>query len=402
MSLFVLCSISSGQESTPGALLLKETDRVISGKIVQRGEFYEVEIATDSKVFIPLNKVAHFGKSLEDLYQTKRLAISQWSVGDHFQLSRWCMVNDLLDHAAEHYSETARRAPSHPRVKQLASELADRISRDAEFRIFAGLPPLADPAQTRATKPNNSSPVVTASTFESGGGNHPEITRRFVERVQPILMNRCSQAACHGGQSSSRMRLLEPYHRANTRTASENLTNVLEQISLSTHALSPLEQYATRPHGTQTSPAIALTETGLLTEIRNWIDFVRNPVVTAVVSDHSLMQQAVRTAEQTRLQPYAPAVALIPVEPGTSQLRQVPLGNTVQNPENPEFPLGTFPLGTQPPSVSELDALETQLKMTLGELPSDKATNPLQSPATSDPFDPAEFNRKSRQNIEQP
>lgn len=408
MSLLALCGPSVGQEPTYGTLLLKESDRVISGKIAHRGEFYEVEIATDSRVFIPANKVAQVGKSLEDLYQTKRLAISQWSVGDHFQLARWCMVNDLLEHAAEHYSETSRRAPSHPRVKQLGVELADRISRNTEFRAFAGLPPLAGAASAQTAQAAPSNLVVTASTFEASGGNHPEIGRRFVEHVQPILMNRCSQAACHGAQSSSRLRLLDPYRRASPRTSSENLTNVLEQITHNSGLQTPLEHFATTPHGTQTSPAISLTETALLTELHNWIDFVRNPVVSAVVSsDHSTRPSALRSAAPPRFQPHAPAVALIPVEPGTSQLRQVPLGDGEQSPGKvlalpAAFPLGTFPLGTQPPSTSELDVLERQLKITLGELPADQGSSTLPNNSTLDPFDPAEFNRQSRSNSSQP
>ncbi len=404
-------STTSGQESTYNALLLKDTDRVIVGRIAQRGDFYEVELAVDSKISIPTGKVAALGKSVEELYHTKRRSISQWSVGDHYQLTRWCLVNNLLSQATEHYAETAKRAPDHARVKQLAVELADRLARDVEFREFMGLPPLASaPPPSVAPYGANASAaaaVVTASAYDSSVAKHPEIARRFIERVQPILMNRCSQSACHGAHSANKLRLLEPYSKTNARTSTENLASVLGQISHRQNELSPLVHFATQPHGTQKAPAIAVTESQLLAELHNWIEFARNPVVSAVVSDQPWMQQPVRTAEQTRLQPYENAVALVPVQPGTSQLRQVPLSpNTdgkipVGTQVPPQIPLGTFPLGTQPPTTPELDALEKQLKQDLGELPS-TAGSPSsgQSSVTTDPFDPAEFNRKSQQGTE--
>ncbi len=394
-----------GQEFGNGVLLLKETDRVMAGIISERGEYYEIELAPDSRVSIPKQNVAHVAGSLEELYQAKRRSNGRWNAGDHYQLTRWCLLNNLLEHAAEHYAETAKRSPDHPRVRQLGVELQERMLQDESFRQYLGLSPTTSPTATTFSN-SDSRPtvlaellekpiVVTTSTIESkvtaGEVNvHPEITRRFTERVQPILLNRCSQAACHGAQSSNALLLTPPYSSAASRITSENLASVLKQVSTNPSHVSPLIQRATQAHGIQPAPAIAMSETRLLQEMESWIAFVRNPVVSAVVTNSVPLGSQVRTAEQFRLEPYATAVTLIPVDPGASQLRAVPRDavSTTQVGSEAHFPSSVFPVGSQPPSPAEIDALDAQLKAALGELP------PPTSASSDDPFDPAEFNRR--------
>jgi hypothetical protein len=310
-----------------------------------KGEFYEVEIAPNSRISIPLKNVSHLGGSLEELYQAKRRTISRWSIGDHFQLTRWCLVNDLLPRAAEHYAIIVAQAPDHPRVKQLGIELQERLLRDEKFRAFLGMnspPPIAKhPADTHSVSSPNSTlvpasqaavstasasapGVVQASNTQLAGIQHPEIARQFTERVQPILLNRCSQAACHGAQSSTTFRLAPPYGSGAARLTAENLSSVLKLISLNPNEVSLLTHYATQPHGIQPAPAIALNENKLIQELESWIALVRNPVVLAVGSNSSGPGSQVRTAEQLNFEPFSAAVTLIPVDPATVPLRQVP------------------------------------------------------------------------------
>lgn len=421
---------SLGQEFGQGAVLLKETDRVLTGRILQRADFCEIEIAPNSRVSIPNDRVAHVAGSLQELYQFKRSKMSQNSIGDHFQLTRWCLSNGLLPQAAEHFSVVAQRNPNHPRVKQLGVELEEQLLRDEAFRKYLGMAPLT-PAATVTTPSRivsknaaTSAAVVTASTFEGGSAGypeagHPEVVQRFTQRVEPILLSRCSQAACHGVRSTNALRLLEPFGRTHARTTSDNLVSVLQQIDGATSAvaagdgaagaveagegaavgLSPLLQYATRAHGTQPAPAIPFTETRLVQELQGWIDFVHNPVVAAVATGPSFDRNSVGTPEQTGSAagtiPFEfLGTGLNPVVPGGAPLRPVPRvddrspagSSQVPTP----FPASGFPVGTLPPSQAELDALDAQLKAALGEkAPANDGSPPL------DPFDPREFNRKT-------
>ncbi len=397
-----------GQDLVSGALLLKETDRVMTGRISQRAEFYEVEIGPDARVSIPKQHVAQVAGSLEELYQIKRRGITQSSVGDHYQLAQWCLLNNLLAHAAEHYTETAQSSPDHPRVRQLGLAIQERMLQDENFRRYLGMEPIASPAhtvQTASANPPSASVAPTAvapavvTTNTSGLGivetnisSHPEIARRFNERVQPILLNRCSQAACHGAQSKNALRLTSPYASAASRITSENLASVLKQVSATPNQISPLMHFATNAHGIQPAPAIAQAERKLIQELENWTAFVQNPVITAVVSDASPLGSRVRMAEQFKLEPYATEITLIPVNPGAAQLRVVPRDSltTPNQAASIPFPASAFPPGTQPPAAVEIEALDAQLRTVLGEPPAGTANS------QADPFDPAEFNRQIR------
>lgn len=383
-------AIAGGQEIGQRVVLLKETDRVLSGRVLQRAGFYEVEIGPNSRVSIPTEKVAQVADSLKDLYQTKRAGISPTSIGDHFQLTRWCLLNGLLPQAAEHYAIVARGNANHPRVKQLGVELEEQMLQDQGFRDYLGLEPLPQPgvdtgvaAETKSAPKDPS--VVTASTFEARSALHPEIARHFATRVEPILLNRCSQAACHGVQGTSSLRLLEPYGRTHAQTAAENLTSVLKQVPSDPNQIAPLLHFATSAHGTQRTPAIEVSDAKLIQELQDWIGFVRNPVVSAV-----------GTAGNSYGNP-----GLKPVGPGGASLRRVPQaassgnsaiaaksGQPTDRQEIP-FPATGFPVGVQPPSLDELDVLDAQLQEILGEARTGGAAG------AEDPFDPAEFNRKA-------
>ncbi len=403
--------LAAAQVPVPSVLLLKDTERVISGNVQQRGEFYEVEIASNSKISIPKSKVAHIGGSLEELYLFKRQAISHWSVGDHYQLTQWCLANNLLVQATEHYSAAAERAPGHPRILQLATELERRMLRDPDFRAYLGMPPEVSDTELAKSSPANttstaSDSVVTASTTSTASAQSaapPQVARQFMERVQPILINRCSQSACHGAQSANHLRLIEPYPKAHARITSDNLASVMRHVSISSKEVSPLLRFATTPHGLQTTAAIAPTDNQLVTELQSWIDFAQNPVVAAVVTDQTRLQHQVRSADQRQFVPFQPAVMLVPVEPGQTQLRQVPQRHGVLESAGTlgVEPTG-FPEGQPPPTLSELDALDFQLSAALGSVPTSaattaKATTSPPAAASFDPFDPAEFNRKSQQ-----
>lgn len=380
-----------------GAVLPKSSQGLNTGGIEKRGDFYVVQIAEQSSASIPIDQVRYVGQSLEDLYRFKVAATKRWEVGDHYQMTSWCLRNGMVDHATQHYQEVARQAGDHPRVKQLALQLEKQMLEEPDFRKFLGLVPLEKEAATSRvlasgeTSGDATSPVTTASSYLSDVALQPEIAARYSQKVQPILMNRCSQAACHGAQSQNALRLLEPYGQQYARISSENLKSVLGQIDSQPDQLSRLITYATKAHGIQRSAAIALTETQLLSELRNWIEFVHNPVVTAVATGPDGNAGALQRAQAREFVPYSPAVRLVPVTPGQSDLRQVP-----RNGGESQFPAGGVP------SSSEIDELDRQLRSMLGEAPRNApSANPnAASPtkptnAAKDPFDPEEFNRQA-------
>jgi hypothetical protein len=368
--------VSMGQRH----VLLKKTDRIMTGFVRPVGNYVEIEIADHSRVSVPNDQVAYIGETVEDIYQFKKRSVSRWAVGDHFQLTRWCIQNDLLSYAVEHYLEVHRQAPQNESVRRLGTELEQKILADDKFRLFAGLPPIpsvtstAPGASTASATPAKPS-EVTAASHSTAEGNNPEIALRFNDRVQPILINRCSQAACHGVSSNNNLRLIEPSGKSFTRISSENLRQVLKQLEHDENNVPKLIKYATQAHGLQRAPSLTAVEVGLLDELKRWIKFVENPVVSAVATQNGQTTGATLAGATQNLNPNA-LNALTPVVPGQSSLRSVPKAGEASE----------FPTGDSRPSATEIDALEAQLDRIL-------STRTANSPS-GDPFDPAEFNRQ--------
>ncbi|MFN3190504.1 MAG: hypothetical protein ACE361_08270 [Aureliella sp.] len=398
-----------------GAVLLKASQRVIEGRVVPSGDAVTVHMSEDAKVQLPLESIEHIGADKRAIYdfKAKRKDTSQWRAGDDFKLTRWCLSNGLFLEATEHYQRVAKLNGDHPRVKQLALELRSKLLSDPGFRAHLGMPPEENVTQSMTARASSgeagqtkgANPVRPAGVDFSVTTMHPEIAGHFSRRIQPILMNRCSQAACHGGQSANGLRILEPYRSAYERVTTENLRSVLGQVSSGPEALSPLLTYATTAHGIQRQAAISVTETQLLKELTTWVRFVQNPVTTAGVlpmSGQQAMTANVITPEAQVMVPYQNAVRLVPVQPGSSGLRPVPgvpVGNAVAQPNPSQIGPTQEPFpGQDRPLQSEIDELDRQLRQILGEPPAGAATEATSSPVPvsnqADPFDPQVFNRQ--------
>ncbi len=365
-----------------GALLLKN-DRVLLGRVERQGDIFLVRIADSSQVSIPKEQAQYLGRDINDLYAYKRQTMVNPNPGDHFKLTRWCMSNNLLDKAVFHYQVVAKDDGTHPKVKQLAVELKSHLLAVPEFRAYLGLPVhenrvgLARSAVPTNVGTSGAENVVTAS-HPLENPPHPLVVKRFGDRVQPILINRCSQAACHGGQSNNALRLIEPSSRLYAQTSASNLESVLALARADDDDVVPLIAFATQAHGLQRQPGIAVTETQLVAELQTWVELVHNPVVSAVAS-----------APTPGLRPMASG--LVPVGRDTEQLKMVPRGD----PNVANIP---FPQGSAPPTIAELDALERQFNQTQpsngASLNAPSSSTPPQVTPSRDPFDPTEFNRR--------
>lgn len=482
--LLVLASLSSthawgqspqGKTTDPGGAVLLTNDRTIEGTVEELAGFYRITVGTNSTVSIPREQVRYVARDIGGLYRLKSDAIPRWEIGDHFQMARWCMLNGLLPEAVKHYRVVQKKQPDHRSVRQLAVELESKLLEIPEFRQHLGLAPAtnmtagnADSQQATSqesvpsatgqnlTGRNSTTEIATTNIATTRGTTsppgvssasattasvdlentvmHPEVAARFTQRVQPILLNRCSQSACHGGQSDNAFRVIEPYRAAYERQTDQNLKSVLNQVSRNPSRLSALLRYATTAHGIQKQAGISVTETELLAELTQWIRMVQQPVQTAIAHSNSASQVHHAVGQGI------PARSLVPVQPGLSGLKPVPrMGNHAA--AIPDSATGEFP-GGDVPGENEIDRLEDQLRVLLGEPPRVKPAHtppgippasgsgqsipaipasasapangsaavpdagqapaslqntPIDNgPSTQDPFDPNEFNRQSR------
>ncbi|GAB5404355.1 MAG: hypothetical protein Aurels2KO_25860 [Aureliella sp.] len=395
---FVLIQSGSGNETVQECRISRENGG------------YSLEIKENSRIWLPQERVLCVATSMEELYKFRKQRIAAWKSGDHLQMGRWCLRYGLIDEASNHYLAIPAHLRSHTSVAQFGQAVKSRMLSDNQFRQYLGLGPIAatNTRQVAASSANSTnqsadSSVVTASAQESTLDISPEAKARFYSRVQPILKNRCSQAACHGFRGKSDFRLYEPYGQAFNRISESNLIAAAKHAASKPGSETPaLIEYATSVHGVQRSPGIKPNETQLIEELAIWCRLIASPVVSADARSIDAGRRGVMSAVGTQPQKVTmPTGAtqptpLQPVGPGQSELRSVPRGPSAVQPEasSPEQPATNtnFPRGTQPPDMSEIDQLDRELKRILGEA----ERVPAGDQRVNDPFDATKFNNLPR------
>ncbi|MEM7558445.1 MAG: hypothetical protein AAF394_04925 [Planctomycetota bacterium] len=384
----------SNSATYSAAVLLKKTDRVLSGIVEPRGESIRIAIAENSSVTLPLSQVQHIAPDLGGLYQFKLKKIHLGYHGDHYLLAKWCLANSLLSEAADHYQAAKKLKPNSPHVQRLAVDLKNKMLAEPAFRQYLGLPPITSIAAAKTAESKTSSmskegpseATVRTVSYESLVAN-PVVAAQFAQHIQPILMNRCSQAACHGYASKNDFKLLELSRKDHRQLTEKNMKSVLRFVAADDSMNSALLELATKAHGIQPRPGIEAREKELVSVLENWVKFVQNPVSSAVARNENPSNQ-VRTLGSVP-QPLLANSQLVPVQPGASGLKPVPQVNAS------EFPGGDVPL------MNEIDALDRQLRQILGEAPRLQPGNttpakPTPNRSSKDAFDPNEFNRQSK------
>lgn len=363
--------------------VLLNNDRCLMGRIELVGDRYLVQKTAGNQVVIPRDQVQFVGNSRQELYRFKlnRLPLHP-RPGDHFQLAQWCNSVQLLAEAGQHYLKVTQTHPpaTSPAVKRLGIEIKEAMLQQPEFRSHLGMAPLTRTAtaSTQSSSNLSHSPSVQPASSLSNALLSNKVQNRFSEQIQHVLTNRCGAASCHGQAASNPLRLLDVASMHAARDTDANLRSVLPYINHvagdSVHP--PLLDYAIRPHGGSSVPAIDPREAVLIEALVGWIQFVQNPVTTA---------EATSSLQSPKLQPVPDGAQ--PLRAVPSQVQQHPFAanqsSTFATATDWQSPVD-FPVGTDRPTAQEIDALDELVSRQSGVR---AAGNP------DDPFDPAEFHR---------
>ncbi len=183
---------------------------------------------------------------------------------DYLKLADWCQRNGLVAESAAAIAEAKRLAPSHPMIGLIERRL-----------IMAQNPVVAPP------------PSVSAAAGEVSGsdldrlirGMPPGTVETFTDVVQPLLMNNCTTAGCHGPSSTNQFSLLRaPTGRAaSRRLTQQNLYRVLRWVNRDDPADSPLVTVPAKPHGSAAAPIFASHRASHYQQIVDWVYRVSRP-----------------------------------------------------------------------------------------------------------------------------
>lgn len=195
----------------PPQLLVLFDGRVLRGRISDRPGGYMIEHAAGTEV-IPYEFIRLTAASLDDAYIKQRDGLTKPTAGDHLQLAQWCCEHQLYAQAAEQLTAALKLEPNRSEARALLQKIADASPE----QVGGSVRFIAEP------RPRQHAPT----------GISTETQAEFVRRVQPILINRCGDARCHGSAATNSLKLINVRTgRRQQRLETEaNLAAVLRQI----------------------------------------------------------------------------------------------------------------------------------------------------------------------------
>jgi len=322
---------AAAEPSSPQVIVLR-TGHVMTGEVTETDDSYRVDLPGGGQIMLPRDRVAVVGGSLPDVYQKRLDRSPPQTAGEHLSVAQWCLRNDLLGRAAHHVSAAVKQNPKHPGIRPLQQRLVAATSPRREYT------PTAEEAVA----------TVSFEEIESELAELPTASvNAFAISVQPLLINRCGGGACHGGATKSGFRL----HRSPwgdtmpRRLTLQNLHATVKLVDRERLDHSKLLTVPLAPHGTTKAAIFTKNDSRQLMQLAGWV------------------QGLAATPSTQPLKLLTP-----PDEITTSDLTGLPA--SADQPNTPS---------TNSSAVAPAVHHE-----------------PIGSPSTpSDPFDPAEFHRKS-------
>ncbi|HTI49477.1 MAG TPA: hypothetical protein VL475_00945 [Planctomycetaceae bacterium] len=347
---------SNGAETAarPGILLMRN-GKVVEGRILKSGDDYTVQQPSGGTMFVPGTLVSlHCENVREALLKLRDNARRQNAPGAHCTLARWCITNQLLSEAREELDQALQLDAGCEEARNLLLRLNELLDpqRSAESKKTQA----PDPLQS-APKPQK----FAADDAESLGSLTREQAQQFTRRIQPILINNCAVAGCHGADSETGFRLQRVIPGGDTsRIASErNLAEVLDQLDYKSPRSSPLLSRSRGAHGRHRKPLFAGPRGAEQHEdLRKWVQSVARSTPSRDRRDGSLPQ-------------------------ATDAVEQV---SGIAERETAGKP-------------SRRTAKPAPERNSRGDASPRSATDPFQTRGQSDPFDPTAFNRNSAPRI---
>jgi hypothetical protein len=321
----------------PSQLVVMTDGRILEGVVTRQATGYYVE-RSNGRIVIPFEQVRCVARDLPDAYRQQRETMVDPTAADLIRLAEWCLSYRLYDEARLELNRALRRDGSNETARRMLARLEDML--------LAKSPP-PKPAVTVADG-------LLQPEVEALGGFSRPTAAQFTARIQPLLMNKCGNASCHGAAANNDFRLtpvrLEGLgHRRGTE---QNLALVLKYVDVQQPHQSLLLEKIRKAHGGAAYAALSGAQgNDQQKQIRDW--------VLAVANERRAEEE--RLAQRTRLGK-KPATTAAAVEPA------VALASASETVE------------TQP---SATDEPETVRVAPLSSLP----------PRGSDRFDPAEFNQ---------
>lgn len=386
-------------EVTPqdGVLLLMNGE-VLQGKITPVGDYYYV-VVPNGQLRIRTADVEIYCRSLQEGYQVKRENIRLPSAQEHLNLGQWCVRHGLLDQAERELAEAIALQPDHPLISLLRRRI--EIARQAP-------PPTPSSVPAPSTKEASQQLDAWLRTLPPG------VVENFTQSVQPILLNNCTTAGCHGPAEKNRFALLKPPagQPSTRRLTQRNLANTFQWINAKEPLQSPLLTAPLGPHGTAKTPVFGNPQSEAYQRLVRWVLMASggSAPAAALVKESSAGPQTAFPAPPS-LSPSDPHAQneapgeVIPAVAGEEfpqMVQQAGAWQPVPTPGLPRGPLQELLPLEQNASEAGPSFIPPRNRFSPPYRSEPKRGDPTQGFRPVDPFDPEIFNRRYHQTGETP
>jgi hypothetical protein len=334
-----------------GMLLLKNGE-TLEGKISAAGDFYLV-VAENTEMQVRARDVEALCRDLDHVVAHKAAKLDPRSADDHLGLAQWCIDRELYGIAARELTVAYRIDDTHPRIALLERRMK------AAMTAPRAVPPPPKPV----------APAIDEATVNRAlAGLSSETVHDFTVRVQPLMMNYCATAGCHGPKPKSEFHLERVYLNElnDSRVVRRNLYAALKQVDRRNPATSKLLTVPLTPHGGGKTALFHAHNAEHYRQLAIWVGKVAS-------TSHAAAAGPTTAAATT---PTDPLLQRLPIAP--------PGGPAVSPAAAPPAGPASSPAGVGPSTAPSSNTAPQ----------SSVPAAPAPSAPTGDPFDPEIFNRR--------
>lgn len=374
------------QVETPlkkNSILLMRTGRMVSGEISESAGGYLVTNPTGS-MLVPFADVVFEAPDLHGIYKKQRASMKFPTANSHMDLARWCVTNDLIEEAKSELRDAIRLEPKRSEPQLMLRRLMNVSPTKDRMTI-----------QQKIEEKLVTQKLENADEATSLTGISREQSAIFVRKIQPILLNKCGNANCHGSATTSEFKLTQVTRRyGNHRIyAEKNLAEVMKWLDFDYPTKSALIVKPEQEHPQQGMVVYQGYAGRKQKEIvQKWVgDAVADRLANDNLRADRLAKRAERRAGFARENLLKQAAEIRPKSGGSnSGLEQALMEQDIQ-----DRAAAGQPVIQQTGGTSEATPLKGDLSLIADFVPkklSDQEINKLVKPKPADPFDPAEFN----------
>ncbi|MEO1997024.1 MAG: hypothetical protein ABGZ17_17285, partial [Planctomycetaceae bacterium] len=242
----------------PARMLLVRGGRILEGDIRRAAGGYVVKVA-NGNMFVPFEHVKFEADSKADAYRKLRKSMPDLTASNHIALARWCMSHHQLPAAQTELSDALALEPSRQEARAMLRRLESMLHPQTATHLTLPRP---------AARTDDG---FLASDIKSLAGLSRDLARTYMLKIQPLLLNKCGNARCHGGESTSRFQLRQQ-HGPSRITTERNLASMIQQINLAEPEQSPLLVIPQGNHASRgRSVFFGRSGAGQIRSIREWI-----------------------------------------------------------------------------------------------------------------------------------